>query len=453
MSERKKREGSLTPVQIHTAQGPLWALKTRSGRLVVLDYALARFGKWARPNHLRKTLARIAGNGAPGIERRAASERLREVLHATGLSWTGAPLAPYAYLVDVDGLRLLRGRTVSTARRDAVDAVIEALEREGQSRTQGKPKQEATAAASADPRPEPRVGVADEADVAAIRQGVEDFVRSSREGRAAPMLLDTPKQDPFADIRAALGLCKEIGRSGVYEAASEALQQAVVQRLAGSPVPVVYPLGCGEADRVQAAPLLEAQPRASTTDNVNYNWSRGYDAAVKAALGQALVRDATFHEDAREATDFVLDRPCKVQARVRRPGFLDQYRYNITIGAEPQYAGCRSEHQKLIDAVEVDYLFYGHASEKDDGTLAHWVLVDLVVLRMWIRRSIEDLRARRASGWAQRHGSRSFFWYDVSLIPDPKLVIAGSDLEGLRARQKKHNDKLTAPRRKVRRTS
>jgi hypothetical protein len=110
--------------------------------------------------------------------------------------------------------------------------------------------------------------------------------------------------------------------------------------------------------------------------------SRRWVPILRRIIGPYVLREASFEEDAHEATDLIVLRAggLRIACRVRSNGYVERYPTDITITARRE-SGARCEWNKLIEGGLGDWFFYGH----DAGTeIFPWWLIDLPVARPWL---------------------------------------------------------------------
>lgn len=162
----------------------------------------------------------------------------------------------------------------------------------------------------------------------------------------------------------------------------------------------------------------------------NRLWSDQFLPEIQAIVGRHLLQPSPEPLDQHHATDLMMldARDMRVAARVRRPGYAHRYPYQFTLrSALP--SGAPTELGKIIEG-KGDWLFYGHASDREPG-LSNWWLIDLRAFRAGLIRS-------RRSGNPILCGSKlnpdgtSFMWFDIRSFPkEPPLVVAGAPLRSL----------------------
>lgn len=124
------------------------------------------------------------------------------------------------------------------------------------------------------------------------------------------------------------------------------------------------------------------------SDNV---YARRFLPEMKRLVGQYLVIEAPFEEDAHRATDLLVLRlrPYRIACRVRRPQYAGRYGDQFTLRAGRPGA-VKTELAKILEGWG-DYLLYGFADESEQ-VLGRWLLGDLGVFRHWYRPGEGDRR-------------------------------------------------------------
>lgn len=106
-------------------------------------------------------------------------------------------------------------------------------------------------------------------------------------------------------------------------------------------------------------------------------WSDQHLPEVKRIVGPMLLEPAQFEIDAKQSTDLIIlaARDKRIAVRIRRPGFLPRYQYDFTVRARRD-SGAETELMKMQRGF-ADWMFYGHARNKDGPGLAVWYVLDL----------------------------------------------------------------------------
>lgn len=158
-------------------------------------------------------------------------------------------------------------------------------------------------------------------------------------------------------------------------------------------------------------------------------WSDRFIPEIKSIIGPRLLVETPDAIDREQAADLMVFtvRGVTIAARLRRPGYLDKYRYEFTIRARRD-SGAVTELSKIVDGWG-DWMFYGHVDDTE-SRLAWWWLLDLHSFRAALIR-------RNTTGKGLRYGEKPngdgtyFRWFDVRTFPaEPPLVIASSHPAG-----------------------
>lgn len=122
------------------------------------------------------------------------------------------------------------------------------------------------------------------------------------------------------------------------------------------------------------------------TYDTDRQWSDQYVPAIRAIVGPLLIQPASLLVDRNEATDLMLlhARDMRIAARVRRPGFADRYPDDFTLRAQ-RPNDVPTEFFKVLSGFG-DWFFYGHAAYGSGRQIKRWLIVDLDVWRVAIRR-------------------------------------------------------------------
>lgn len=140
-------------------------------------------------------------------------------------------------------------------------------------------------------------------------------------------------------------------------------------------------------------------------------WSDNYLPHIKQILGPRLLKAAPLQVDRHQATDLMLLRaePVHIAARVRQPGYLERYRFEVTMRAG-RPSGVPTEWDKVMVGGWGDWMFYGHAAPTH-YKVSHWVLLDLDALRQtWRAAQLPLQRKTNTDG-------TSFVALDVRHLP------------------------------------
>ncbi len=152
-------------------------------------------------------------------------------------------------------------------------------------------------------------------------------------------------------------------------------------------------------------------------------WSDPYLPEIKKLVGPHLLVPAPFEVDAEEATDLIVlrARDMQIACRVRRPGYADnpKFRRQFPIRCERD-SGAKTELAKIIDGFG-DWMFYGHATDRE-AEINPWFLLDLHVFRAALIRH----RRQPVAFESLDNGDGTYFKaYDIDSLP-PQFVIAAS---------------------------
>ena len=152
-------------------------------------------------------------------------------------------------------------------------------------------------------------------------------------------------------------------------------------------------------------------------------WSDRFIPEIKGIVGPRLLCETPDEIDKTQAADLMVftARNVTIAARVRRPGFLERYRYEFTIRARRD-SGATTELAKIVDGWG-DWMLYAHAAPCETR-LAWWWLIDLNAFRAALIRQATNGSAIRCGD--KPNGDGTFFkWFDVRSFPKaPPLVIA-----------------------------
>lgn len=112
-------------------------------------------------------------------------------------------------------------------------------------------------------------------------------------------------------------------------------------------------------------------------------WSDKFIPFIKRILGEFIISDASFEEDATQNTDLIVLKhdDIRVACRVRRYEYVIRYGYQFTIRYD-RPMGTKTEFQKILDGWGT-YFFYAFAGKTDD-VFEKWFIGDLDVFRTFI---------------------------------------------------------------------
>lgn len=147
-------------------------------------------------------------------------------------------------------------------------------------------------------------------------------------------------------------------------------------------------------------------------------------------VGPYLLMPTPNEIDCKQAADLMVlaARDMRIAARVRKPGFLDQFRYQFTIRAVRE-SGAETELAKIVNGWG-DLLFYAHLDEAQQN-FELWWLVDLHAFRAALIR--DESNRKKGKGLVQgksynSDGQTGFVWFDLrSFPPTPPILIASSE--------------------------
>ena len=153
-------------------------------------------------------------------------------------------------------------------------------------------------------------------------------------------------------------------------------------------------------------------------------WSRRFLPELKRLIGEHLVAEASWEEDAKHNTDLIvltLDQ-LRVACRVRRHRYWRDYGDQFTLRCS-RPGGVKTELEKVMDGWG-DYLLYGFA-DVEARTLHAWLLGDLRVFRRWWLQQCAHASGDRAPGQHRQNedGSSSFRSFSVEALP-PQFIVA-----------------------------
>lgn len=153
-------------------------------------------------------------------------------------------------------------------------------------------------------------------------------------------------------------------------------------------------------------------------------WADRFMPEAKRIIGEHLICEDPIEDRLRNTDLMVGDRSfllrgTRIGVRFRKSIYLDSYSHQYTIRTERPVSGNETELTKIIKGYG-DYFLYGIA-DKDDESLACWVLIDLSEWRLWYQR---ELYAGNHPGdeRANDDGSSLFIAFNIADLPD--LAIA-----------------------------
>jgi len=155
----------------------------------------------------------------------------------------------------------------------------------------------------------------------------------------------------------------------------------------------------------------------------DFSWQRRLLPEVKAILGQYLIGEAPFEEDAQRNTDLIVLKldAVRIGCRLRRYEYLAKWPDEFTIRTT-RPSGADTELSKLISGWG-DYFFYGFANQSGTN-LASWMLGSLHVFRLWHSRQLVELGGK-VPGKHQDNddGSSTFRAFRIDALP-PEFIVA-----------------------------
>lgn len=147
-------------------------------------------------------------------------------------------------------------------------------------------------------------------------------------------------------------------------------------------------------------------------------WARRFVPEMKRIVGEQLVVEAPYEEDAERNTDLIVLRldAIRVACRVRRWKYLAQYGNEFTLRSE-RPNGAKTELTKIIEGWG-HYLIYGFA-DAEERRLASWILGDLSKFRLWfMRRLVSDGGRLPGIERLNSDGSSSLRAFSVDLVDE-----------------------------------
>ena len=163
----------------------------------------------------------------------------------------------------------------------------------------------------------------------------------------------------------------------------------------------------------------------------DYEWQRNFLDPIRNIVGPLLLKDATFEEDTKEATDMLVlkARDMRIGCRVRRAagGYANLYPWQFTIRSRRD-SGAATELEKITNGWG-DWMFYGHAEHdgpwSSSPSFSRWFVIDLAAWRA------QMIRSKCQAGWPTNHFNHSdgthFKAFDVrGFVPIPNVCVACS---------------------------
>lgn len=148
-----------------------------------------------------------------------------------------------------------------------------------------------------------------------------------------------------------------------------------------------------------------------------------YLPTIKGIVGQHLIGEAPYEEDASRATDLIVLRldAVRIACRVRTPGYVQRadYANEFTIRARRD-SGAKTELAKVLEGWG-DYLFYGHGDGAAGFTA--WMLGDLRVFRLWFNRRVVLMPAGDMPGKPFQNGDGTHFRsFKIDELPEGFVI-------------------------------
>jgi hypothetical protein len=166
----------------------------------------------------------------------------------------------------------------------------------------------------------------------------------------------------------------------------------------------------------------------------DFAWQLPYTTDVRRIVGSHLPVPASWEQDAKEATDFLLYRVIgrevsTVAVRIRRPDVLTnpkwaywQWQFTVRLWRK---SGAKTEHAKLVEGLG-DWFFYGVADRSGAPVVKHWMIINLRAWRAALA-TPDVLRALQTEDRDNKDGTTGFRSYDIRSFPqEPPILIAAS---------------------------
>lgn len=150
-------------------------------------------------------------------------------------------------------------------------------------------------------------------------------------------------------------------------------------------------------------------------------WSNLMIPQIKRIVGPFLLEEASFENDAKQATDLMIlnARDKRIAARVRRPGYAERYPFEFTIRSQRD-TGSSTELEKIVNGFG-DWMFYGHTNK--DKEIIRWWLIDLNAFRAGLIRDRNKITFHSKSNGDGTH----FVSFDLrSFSQSPSILVSGS---------------------------
>ena len=136
--------------------------------------------------------------------------------------------------------------------------------------------------------------------------------------------------------------------------------------------------------------MTQSQPDHHTLFKDDFAWQRKWIPRMKTIIGPHLLRESSFEEDTKEATDLIVLRAdgVRIACRIRRPGYVNFNDITITCRRE---SGSLCEWDKMILDECADWFFYGHTTvenPRDEGAdIIPRFLINLAITRTWMKQN------------------------------------------------------------------
>lgn len=119
-----------------------------------------------------------------------------------------------------------------------------------------------------------------------------------------------------------------------------------------------------------------------------FAWSKLWIPQMRKIIGPHLLRESSFEEDTKQATDLIVLKAqgLRIACRLRTPGYAADYGEEITMTCRRE-SGAACEWHKMILGDWGDWFFYGHATHQTPsvGDVRPYFLIDLAKARPILR--------------------------------------------------------------------
>lgn len=151
---------------------------------------------------------------------------------------------------------------------------------------------------------------------------------------------------------------------------------------------------------------------------INRAWSDRFIPEIKQIVGPRLLCVTPDEIDQTQAADLMVftARNVTIAARVRRPGYLEEYGWEFTIRSHIDN-GAKTELAKIIDGWG-DWMLYGH-SAPCERQLAWWWLIDLSAFRSAL------IRGNPPASYKSNKDGTHFVSYDVRTFTSGLVIASG----------------------------